>query len=366
MFDNMKKILIFKLCCFGDAVFITPAIRSLREKFPDSEIVYAHAEWITPLMKYIPSINRTILFEDVYSKNPVKKFLGALKFIWKVRSEKFDMVLYGHRDSRLSLILKLCGMKKRYGFEGTDHLTHTATFNEQIPEFYRYLDILSENGIDPVIHAPRLKRPPVDELRSKLGLEANSRIIGIFCKGGYNPGTKMNVKRWELDNFFELTRMINEKYPEIKVLLLEGTPEHEKFELPPDVIAEKREISNELVACCNTYISIDTGSMHIAAAMGIPTLSIFGPSDPGLVAPENYPGTSGLHRTVRKKVECGPCYTPLTAIDKTNEKHWKDGEFICATGTHKCMKAITPGDVFDELKSMLTPEKISREEKVLG
>ncbi len=352
----MKKILIFKLCCFGDAVFITPAIRSLRKNFPDAEIVYAHAEWIAPLMKYIPSINNTILFEDVYSKNPVKKFLGALNFIRKVRKEKFDMVLYGHRDSRLALILKLCGIKNRYGFEGTEHLTHTAIFDENKHEVYRYLDILSANGITPSIEAPRLKRPPVDELRKKYGLDPNKQTVGIFCKGGYNPGTKMDVKRWDPENFFELTRMINHTFPEMKVLLLEGTPEHEKFDIPGDILAEKREINNELVALCNKYISIDTGSMHIAAAMGIPTLSIFGPSDPRLVAPMNYPGANGMHRTIQKNLSCGPCYTPLTAVDKTNTKHWKDGAFICATGTNACMRSITPEEVFAEFKKMMKKE----------
>lgn len=355
----MKKILIFKLCCFGDAVFITPAIRSLRKNFPDSEIMYAHAEWITPLMKYIPSVNDTILFENVYSKNPVKKLLGALKFIRRVRREKFDMVLYGHRDSRLSFILKLCGIKNRFGFEGTDHLTHTAKFDENVHEVYRYLNILYENGITPSIEAPRLKRPPVDELRKKYRLDTDKQVVGIFCKGGYNPGTKMNVKRWELENFFELTRMINFFYPEMKVLLFEGTPEQEKFDLPSDLVAEKKEINNELVALCNKYISIDTGSMHIAAAMGIPTLSIFGPSDPKLVAPVNYPDAKGMHRTVQKQLSCGPCYTPLTAVDKSNKKHWKDGTFICATGTNACMKSITPEEVFQELKKMMKKDKIS-------
>lgn len=359
MFE-MKKILIFKLCCFGDAVFITPAIRSLRKNYPDAEIVYAHSEWISSLIGLIPSVDRSILFENIYSSNIFKKLLGALKFILKVRKEKFDMVLFGHRDSRLSLILKLCGIRIRLGFKGTKHLTHTVQFEYGIPEYQRYLKVLSGYGMKIINSGPKLYRPEVSSLRKNLILNSSQSIIGIFCKGGYNPGTKMNVKRWELENYYTLTRLINREYPEFKVILMEGTPYEEKITVPDDLNAEKREISNELVAACDYYIAIDTGSIHIAAAMGIPTLSIFGPSDPRLLSPENYPGTS-IHKTVWKKPPCSPCYTPLTAVDRSNKKHWLDDRFICATGTHICMRAITPNEVFKEFILLLKHEPITDE-----
>ena len=228
MIKNVKKILIFKLCCFGDTVFITPAIKSLKENFPDAKIIYAHSRWVGSIINYIPFIDGDILFEHVFSKNILKKIYGSLKFITRARKEKFDLVFFGHRSNILSLIVKACSIKYRMGFRTTKHLTHTGIFRSEQPEFRRYLHILSENGLKISDSPPELTARSRDTARKSLGLKKDDKLLGIYPMGGINPGTVMHIKKWALENYFKLIALINKKYPEIKIVVIEGILSEEK------------------------------------------------------------------------------------------------------------------------------------------
>jgi ADP-heptose:LPS heptosyltransferase len=352
-FQNVKKILIFKLCCFGDTVFMTPAIESLKKAFPEAKIYYAYAKWVEPMMKYIPGIGGSILFENVYGKSTFSKLRGAVKFIRCIRKEKFDLVLNGHRSSRLSLILAMCGIRYRLGFKGTSYLTHTADFRSDLGEFLRYEEILSANGVPSQKKLPFLNKPQTNELRLKYGVIPGDKVIGIFPCGGNNPGTQMSIKKWELSRFYKLAELINCRFPEIKIFMFQGKSRNEKLDMPPEVKAEKLIIDNDLLACCDIFISADTGSLHIAAGFDVSTVSIFGPSDPKLLAPVNSENSNARHKYIWKQIECSPCYTPQTAVDKKNPLYWRDDNFICRLGTNECMKFIQIDEVFRAVEEIL-------------
>ena len=353
MISGVKKILVFKLCCFGDTVFMTPAIWSLKQKFSDAEIFYAYSDWVKTMMKYLEDIDGTIEFENVYSKSFLKKIAGTLKFIRNVRKMNFDLVMYGHRSNLLSFILRLCGIKYRLGFEGTKFLTHTAPFNDTLPEYERYKTVLSTNGIKTDDTLPFLKKTDNALLRKKQGFLSDDTLIGIFPCGGTNPGTNMPIKRWGLDNYFKLAQKINTDYPEAKIIFYQGKQESEKYSVPDNIIASTATIDNDCLSCCDFFISNDTGSLHIAAAFGVSTISVFGPTDPRILAPANPPGEPGKHAYVWNHVECSPCYTPKTAIERDNPKYWDGNNFICHTGTHICMKSISAEEVFETVKMMI-------------
>ena len=350
---NISKILVFKLCCLGDTVFITPAINSLREYYPDATIKIVFTDWIQSLKDYIPNINGGILFKHVFTNNLIKKFIGTISFILEVRRDKYNLVLYTHRNHIFSFILYLCGIKYRLGFSDTWFLTHPVNFDKHIPEYKRYLNILTEFGVKTEGFYPELKRPDNSNIFNRINIKPGNIIIGIFPMGGLNPGTNMSIKRWELENFFKLIRLIKLNFHDLEIILFEGKHKYEKIELPYDMGIKKEFIDNDKLSVCNYFISADTGSLHIAAAMGIPTLSLFGPSDPRLLAPNTYDNSKINHITIWQKPECSPCYTPDTAIDRDNKKHWRNNEFYCHTGTHICMKSINAELVFDNFKKLI-------------
>jgi ADP-heptose:LPS heptosyltransferase len=265
----------------------------------------------------------------------------------------FDLVLYGHRSNLLSFVLRLCGIKYRLGFEGTKYLTHTARFNENIRVYVIYKAVLSASGIKTDSNPPLLKKQDTSLLRKKYGFPTDAALIGIFPYGGTNPGTNMPIKRWGLENYFKLAEKIKEEYPDAKIIFYEGKQDSEKYSVPGRINASIAVIDNDCLACCDYFISNDTGSLHIAAALGVSTISIFGPTDPRILAPANAPGEPHKHTHIWKQPECSPCYTPKTAIDRDNPKYWAGNTFICNTGTHICMKSITVDAVYETVKMII-------------
>jgi ADP-heptose:LPS heptosyltransferase len=177
--------------------------------------------------------------------------------------------------------------------------------------------------------------------------------IGIFPFGGSNPGTSMDIKRWDINKYFELIKQLSEKHLDIEIIVFEGNSDNEKIiENDYSQFYKKMTIDIELISKCDLFISGDTGPLYIAEGLNVSTLSIFGPTDPGLYAPRNiYEGMT--HEYIWRKPVCSPCYTTFTAIDTKNKKYWKDKTFICYTGTHECLEEVAVNDVFDKVEKIL-------------
>ncbi|HEY3250113.1 MAG TPA: hypothetical protein VGK25_03240, partial [Ignavibacteria bacterium] len=200
-FIKVKKILIFRLCCFGDVIKLTPVIGALKEKFPDSEITIAASSWIKKLLPYLKHVNNAIIFDAPFEKSFRKRASKTIAFISALRDEKFDLVLLAHRNSMFGRILKLAGIRYRLGFTSTKFLTHTVNYDYKKHFTERHLDILTAHGI-PVrkIDIELKSKQNKTDILKKYGISVSGMIIGIFPFGGSNPGTQMDIKRWDYDN----------------------------------------------------------------------------------------------------------------------------------------------------------------------
>jgi ADP-heptose:LPS heptosyltransferase len=355
MFKDVKKILIVKLCCFGDMVFITPAICALRKKFPCAEITLLYSDWVKDLIPYLPYIDNSINFENPFEKNKIKLFASGFKILRKLRKEKFDLAFLGHTDNRFGLLIKLAGIKYRLGFSETKHLNYTAKFNYNLKESKRYLAVLENNNIadcdDNLVLKPLINK---NELKKENGFNENDLVVGVFPFGGINPGTDMNIKRWSLHKYIELAQRVKNKFANAKIIFFEGKlPEESikkdiKTEFDKDIKISKIDI--DLIFMCDVFISNDTGPLHIASGFGVNTIGIFGPSDPNLVAPEST--STVIHKNIWLNIACSPCYTPETARDKNNPKYWRDDKFICYMTDNACMRDISVDTVFNEFTDL--------------
>ncbi|MCX7833767.1 MAG: glycosyltransferase family 9 protein [Ignavibacteria bacterium] len=349
--ERVKKIAIVKLCCLGDIVFITPTVKNLKYNFPESEIVLIVSDWVKDVASLIPSTDRFIIYNPpARDSSLIKKLIDAIKLIRMLRKEKFDLAFLGHRTSYLGFIIFLGGIKYRLGFNKTKFINHGAEFIENLHETKRYLKILESNNLIIQYENTELLR------LSKEKSENGKLILGIYPFGGVNPGTKMEIKRWELNKYFELRELLNKDFPDIEITFFEGKTESEKLTDYKNIKGLViKNIDLKLLSNCDIFLSGDTGVLHIAAAMGISTLGIFGPSSPECVAPMNYEDSEkrSLNLYIWKKIECSPCYTPSTAIDRKNKKYWRENNFICYKGTNECIKSITVEEVFFELKKII-------------
>jgi ADP-heptose:LPS heptosyltransferase len=349
---KVKQILIFKLCCFGDIVFITPAIEALRTNFPEARITLIASSWVRDLIPYL-NVDEVLVFDTSQKMGLLKGFTVGLRLMRILRGKEFDLALLGHRKSVFGFILWLSGIQYRLGFKGTAFLNYTADFDENVHETQRYLNILRESGLRVNAGVPKLKQVrDKTEIRREFGIPLDKRVLGIFPFGGINPGTRMDIKRWGEERYLELAKRACEEFPNLYVILFEGLGEDEKLIPPlPPSMGEKKKINIDLISCCDVFVGGDTGPVHIAAALGVSTLTIFGPSNPNLVMPLSE--GNAIHKIIWKKVECSPCYTPATAIDRSNKKYWRSNNFICHVGTHVCMKEISAEEVFEALNEIL-------------
>jgi len=321
----MKKVLVVKLCCIGDIIQATPALRAL--KAAGCEVHFLCTEWVKDLVDMIPFADKKWVI------NP-KSITGLFKIIFNLRREKYDLIVNFHRDSKSCLFAAVLGAKRKAGFNWKGQgvfLNDKFIFDEKQHESLRYLSIVEglgfeRKGVNTEIKAPERKN--LSQNRGKLK-------AGIFPGGGVNPGTKMFTKRWPAVNFAELSRKLEKKGFEIYFFGSESDRDalKEASRFTPGAQMVKTATLKELASCIadmDVFVAGDTGPLHMSAALGVKTIGLFGPTSADLVGPlgENTVNIWG-------KTQCSPCYEPGTV-------HY--GEFKKCRDNF-CMKEITVGKV---------------------
>ncbi|HNZ30073.1 MAG TPA: glycosyltransferase family 9 protein, partial [Candidatus Goldiibacteriota bacterium] len=166
---------------------------------------------------------------------------------------------------------------------------------------------------------------------------------GLFPGGGKNPGTVMVTKRWPVSGFAALIDMLKEK--NITPYILGGEIDtdvaEEIIKLSPDVRFLKTADLKQLayvISKMDVFVAGDTGPLHMAAALGVKTIGLFGPSSADLV------GVRGKNSVnIWQKEKCSPCYIPETVHKK---------EFLKCTD-NICMKNISAETVSAEITKLL-------------
>ena len=258
----------------------------------------------------------------------------------KIRRSDFDLAVVLHPTSfRNALIPFLAGIPKRIGSNVSGRgilLTKTCSDRTDLHEVHRYLRVLEL--ID--IHEPNAKlefwhtdadRQAVRQMLATHGISTKQCLIGV------NLGTTWRTKRWSLENFVEVITQIHKRL-DARILLTGSTAEIPLGEALVK-IAKVEAINligkttlmqlGALIESCDLYLTCDSGPMHIAAAVGTPTIALFGPTSPTRHGPygEN-------HKVIEKTVECRPCYKR---------------ECIRKDQPHLCMTEINPNEVIAQI-----------------
>ncbi len=334
-------------------VFFTPVIENLRANYPDAKITLLAAKWLMPLVPYLKFIDEVIYYEGPYESSGIKKVLNTIKIILRLRAAKYDLAVLGHRNNFYGLFAMLSGIKIRLGFTGTKYLTHTVDFDKYTHTTDKNLSILEPLSIPLKNNGTSLQRIRTkEEVKKEQNIPSKKKITGIFPFGGVNPGTDMDIKRWDLEKFLSVINNAAIGNKENTIIVFEGRDENEKLpsviKFPVNVLIKTIDI--DLISVCDVFVCGDTGPLHIAAAFGIPTVALFGPSDADFVKPLSSDNTQ--HILIWKKPWCSPCYNPVTAAERDNPKYWQNGVFRCHTGTLECMKSITTDEVIASIKKI--------------
>lgn len=327
-----SKILVRATNWVGDAVMSLPAIRAVRERFPGTHLAVLARPWVADLYARETAISRVIPYHGKVRETAAR-----------LREEKFDCAILLQNAFEAALVAWLARIPVRVGYRRDGRgplLTHGA----RVPapgdtprhERFYYLELLRRTGIlaayppSPSILLEGREAARDAGIERLRGAGLNTPPIGVSPGAAYG-----NAKRWLPERFAESARRLG---AELAAPVAVFGTEAER-ELCEAVARESGGISFagrttlaefiEMAAACRLFLTNDSGSMHVACALGVPTVAVFGATD------HTTTGPAGPHaRVVRELVECSPCLARECPID------------------HRCMKRVTVERVVREATSL--------------
>src|SRR6266481_281237 len=296
-----RNILVIDFGQLGDVVLSLPALRGLRERFPNARITVAVGKPGAEVISLSGYSDATLEVDRVALRDGPKLVSAAriLKFISQVRKAKFDFVIDLHSLSETNLLGFFSGAQHRlYSRRPGRSLDYLANFKPQPPQedaskhlVDRYLDVLKPLGITNTSRIPYLKTRIADEAAVERLLKKEKANIGAPLVGLF-PGSGHAGRRWPLERFAELADYLI-RNDRVRVIVFIGPEEtglvaQMRKLFPPSTIFFDRLAIQELAAAqarLTIFVSNDTGPMHIAAAVGTSVIVLMDRPTPHIFVP---------------------------------------------------------------------------------
>jgi lipopolysaccharide heptosyltransferase II len=312
-FSRVQRICIFKIGSIGDVLMTTPMLNAIRQRFPKARIDYWTGRYSAEVLLGNRDLDEVVTFDEAAFN---KKKLGMLRSLAKhVAARRYDLMFLPDKHWAMSIFGLWCRVPIRIGFDrGGENLGHTIAVNywRVKHEVDYYLDLAYAAGAKrvpkPGLFLPLRKEHAgfAKAFFAKHKLVAG-RTIAFAAGGARNPGQNMASRRWPTERFAEVARqMMKDGW---QVLLIGKSPSDDEATnrmlaaVPGAVDATRSGMTIKqtaaLIKKSRLLICNDTGPMHIAAAVGTPTVSVFGPTDPRRKAPRG-----DNHLWVWRPVEC--------------------------------------------------------------
>jgi heptosyltransferase-2 len=330
------KILVRATNWIGDAIMSLPALRAIRRRFPDAEIAVCAKPWVSALYQGERSIDKVIP-------------LGSrLETIRDIHRGHFDLGILFPNSFDSAAVVRLGGVKRIVGYarDGrgfllTDAIAVPNAGEIPVHERFYYLELLRRAGfIESVPDTPDIRLDGIAELRAKGErlFEARGLRLPVI---GVSPGAAYgSAKRWLPERFAEsAARLAAELAGSVAVF---GSAAEKA--LCGDVARAAGGCSFagattlgefiEMTAACRVFLTNDSGAMHIASALGVPSVTVFGPTNEAATGP-----LGPAARLVREPVDCAPCLLRECPID------------------HRCMTRVTAHRVVQAARELLELER---------
>lgn len=341
------KILIKGANWIGDAVMSIPALRRTRMAFPDASIALHTRRWAEGVFRDAG------IFDEIISYDPSgSKMRTVIEQAKVLRRHSFDAAVLLPNSFESAMTVGLAGIPRRFGYR-TDGRRILLTDSLPVPEWksVRHESEFYSNLADLFIKSMGGEAGSAPtETSLTVSLERKSGAINRLASFGMGYGfpvvaigagsTNSMAKRWPAEYFAKLCENLSSSF-DAEIVLLGAANEAdvgaELLKLTDAKLLDligKTDLSEATatLAIVDLFVSNDMGLAHIAASLGTPTLTIFGPTNETATAP-----LGPNARFVREVVECSPCMLRECPID------------------HRCMTRLTPERVFEVASEMLNP-----------
>ena len=346
------KILIRATNWIGDAIMALPALRAVRKRFPEAEIAIVGRPYVADIYRDQEICDQLIPYDP---RGLHAGLSGRERLAAELRAQKFDMALLLQNAFDAAWLAWRARIPERIGY-ARDARSFLLTKAIPLPrhgespahEKFYYLELLRRAGwLDSVqdetfisLRVSEEKRRSADEFLCESGVRQGALRIAIGAGASYG-----SAKCWPPPRFAEVANQLQSE-ADADVILFGTAAEASvstaisaEMRRPPIDLTGKTAIADlpALLSQCHLFIGNDSGAMHVAAAVGLPVIAVFGPTDPEGTAPVT-PRCS----IVQQKPYCSPCFLRSCPTD------------------HRCMTAITANMVEAAARPWLSSIQVQR------
>jgi len=327
-----NKVLIIQTAFLGDVITATPLVTAVRKMYPGTEIHFLTTPAGSEIISGLPGLDSVIAFDKRGAESGVK---GLLKKARELKEMEFDIAICAHRSFRTAALLALAGIKRRIGFATS---AFPWLFQERVPrdperhEVERNLALLGPLGGPPNGFKARLNLAdpgaPPDEITA-----SNGKKRVALC-----PGSVWPTKRWSADGFAIVADGIRRETGAEVYLLGSGQDQEaaaeveELAEQPLYNLVGRTSLKQwvSAIAGMDLVVTNDSSPTHVACALGVPVVTVFGPT----TTSQGFAPWSDRSSVVEEEgLPCRPC--------------GEHGSAYCPEGHFKCMELIDPARVLE-------------------
>jgi len=314
--NGIRNILLIQLGDIGDVVLTLPCARALREHFPQAAIIAAVRKKAQELVEDCPWVSGVIPV-DTEKRSLSQEVAHQINFFSGLRKYHFDLAIDMRRGTRGGVLAFLSGARQRVGFYSykkglwRNRLFSHLVSPEKPPDQYMaeyYLGLLKRYNLNttnsmPELPIPHEKQQKAAAFLKKEGIPIEKPLIAL------HPFSLWQYKEWGLDKVSQLADWIWKEY-HFPILIIGSRGERERAHMVTKTCAHIFNLAGKtplnmlgaIIKLCTLLIGIDSAGIHLAAAVGTSTVSIFGPSLFPTWAPRG-----NDHVVVHKQFPCVPC-----------------------------------------------------------
>ena len=372
---DFSRILLIKPSALGDVVHTLPVLVKLRARYPRAQIDWLITPENAEVVRYHPALSNVVLFaRRDFSKRGRRwgAFLSFFDLLKQIRSAKYELIIDMHGQVRSAFFALISGARVRIGFDrpvkrgltvSAEHALKNIpnhgwrgaregswiAYTHRIPiptldvhAIDRYLWVapllgLDDNPPDLTIHLSPQATSKVNRLLKEQGVPVSKPLVVLV------PGTIWETKHWTIEGFAGVARQFLQDG--FAVALAGTVRDHQRCRQIAAAAPGTCDLTGKttpadlaaLIRRAEVAVTNDSGSMHVAASLGKPMVSVFGPTNPVHIGPYERPES-----VVRVDLPCSPC----------NYRRLSQCPF-----DHACMKQVTSAMVVERVRKILSTAK---------
>jgi len=340
--EDARNILVRGTNWIGDVIMTLPAMAAIRRAFPGARISVLAKPWVADIFSLCSDVDEVILYRSPGVHAGVG---GILRLAGELREKKFDAAILLQNAIEAAIISFLAGIPVRAGYNSDGRgplLTHSVKRTRAVRRIHQvdyYLEMVKTLGCvdgsrELHLTLTRADQNRTDEILRSYGIDPDAFLVGIA------PGATFGAaKKWFPDRFAAVADRLTDEFS-ARVLLFgsagdrestEGVARYARHTLTDLAGMTTLREAISLISRCRLFISNDSGLMHVAGALDVPTVAVFGSTNPVTTSPL---GKNSI--VVHKDLACSPCLKTTCPTD------------------FRCMEMIGVEDVYGAARWMIS------------